>query len=169
MSQSRFQQAVIAELTRLKARIAELEAATKAPEPFVPLPRVQIDLLRHAAPLPSAEVVAAGQAMSDVVADARRGNVHQRSSMLGPTAPAPPVARGSGYAEAKPLRSPAGVAALDRIMDEQDRRDREDLLARSVQRAQLSKPLPPPKPKQLDTADLDAIMGDDKPAVRQAK
>ena len=159
-------------LSRVEVLVDKLIEALPAPKekPFVS-DFQKPDIFRNMAPPPSPETIAAGAAMADVVSDNRRsGSVHIPRSMAAPprTAMEPVQARGSGWQDQKALTPPPGLAHIDRMLLEQDRKDAADALAQATRRAQLAKPLPPPKPKKseakLDAADLNALMGSDKPA-----
>ena len=122
-------------------RIKELEdrlAALEPPKPFVPEPLIRPDLYRNMAPPPSAEMVAVGAVITEIVADNRKaGNVHARSSMLGPSGTESEIKRGSGWQDEKPLGPPPGIQIMDRMLDAADRRDAEDALGRAVRAARL--------------------------------
>jgi hypothetical protein len=67
--------------------------------------------------------------LRDVVNDSRRG-VSEASSMAKTPGAPPPVARPRPGNEPTPLRPPPGVALCDALMDEQDRKDRAELMER---------------------------------------
>ena len=122
----------MSELEDLKKRVAELEKATKAPEPFVPMPMPRRDLTEGACMPPSAmkAMVDAlpSSFFSDLRADARKPNPSQASSSPITSTPAAlPQRRGTGWVEPRPLEPPPGVAIADRLMDHQDKIDRAEL------------------------------------------
>jgi hypothetical protein len=65
--------------------------------------------------------------MANIVNDSRRGVPSPSSLAATPNAPQPePRPKGSGFVEPAPLRSPPGVAILDRMMDVEAARERAD-------------------------------------------
>ena len=122
-------------------KIKELEdrlAALEPPKPFVPEPLIRPDLYRNMAPPPSAEMVVVGAVITEIVADNRKaGNVHARSSMLGPARTETEIKRGTGGKTKNRLASVPGIQIMDRMLDAADRRDAEDALDRAVRAARL--------------------------------
>jgi hypothetical protein len=133
------------ELAALKARVAELEAKAKPPKPFMPEPYQRFD--------PTANISMPISAMREMVNAApdwviqgivrdnrapgnarvipdRRTEVHADRRSLG-----------TGWARQVPLSNPPGVAQADRLMEEQDRRDRHELVQREEarRRAELAR------------------------------
>jgi hypothetical protein len=123
------------EINALKARVAELERAAKPPEPFTPEPWQRFDPTAGMSMPPSALRAMADavpdSVMRDIVAHGTipdpsgAGASGQVTAVRGPSGVYPNT---SGWREATPLGPPPGVAACDRLMDEQDRRDRVELV-----------------------------------------
>jgi hypothetical protein len=77
--------------------------------------------------------------MASIVADQRRGVAAPSSLASNPNAPQPePRPKGSGWQDAAPLAPPPGIDILDRMMDQQDRRDKAALIDAEI-RKQLRK------------------------------
>jgi hypothetical protein len=134
------------EIAELKARVVELEAKAKPPEPFRPEPYQRFD--------PTARMSmprSALQEMVNVVPDpVLRGIVRDNQAPQGPSsAGAIPSSQqisnvrgaggGSGWAREVPLSPPPGVAQADRLMDVQDAKDRQDRIVQEAQRQALLK------------------------------
>jgi hypothetical protein len=123
------------QIETLTAKVAELEAKAKPPDPPKPFVRgpvgpttTELAMCRMGmSPQAMAEMVRAvpDALMRDIARDGRRTST---LSALGGEPPAKP--RGSGWRDAAPLTNPSGVAQADRLMDEQDRRDRVELAQR---------------------------------------
>jgi hypothetical protein len=127
------------EKTELEALVAklvaeELERRATPPAPFKS-DCVRPDPTANATMPASARaemvrVVAAGDLMRDLRGDARR------TTTLAPLGadPAPKPRDRSRWRNALPLSNPPGVAQCDRLMDEQARRDRIELIEREARR-----------------------------------
>jgi hypothetical protein len=67
--------------------------------------------------------------MADIVGDSRRGDIHARASVIPPPkatsqqSEATPQKPTHGWVDPVPLRSPPGLEHVDRLVDQQDRRD----------------------------------------------
>jgi hypothetical protein len=131
------------ELAALKARVAELEAKAN-PKPFTPPTYQRFD--------PTANISMPRSAMLDMVIpdDVMRGIVRDNRAPIGNAGVIPdrrtevhPSHRslGTGWARQVPLSNPPGTAQADRLMDEQDRRDRHELVQREEarRRAELAR------------------------------
>jgi hypothetical protein len=71
--------------------------------------------------------------MRDLMADARRG-ISSSASML-PPQPSKPVARGTGWIEPVPVKSPPGAepgGAIDRMVEADTARQRQEAIAKTV-------------------------------------
>jgi hypothetical protein len=121
------------ELAALKARIEELERKGKPPAPFKEEPYQRYDPTAGMTMPPSAlqAMIAAEPRgfMKRVVADnraptGRPGMIPEQPSNARGTNVA---GSGTGWAHDVPLSNPPGVAQADKLMDEQDRRDRAEL------------------------------------------
>ena len=80
--------------------------------------------------------------MAGLRADARKPNpVTTGSSPITstPSAQTQPAQRGTGWRDQIPLSSPPGVALADRLMDHQDKIDREELIERELKLARMGK------------------------------
>ena len=178
---SRCQQAILAELSRLidhdkilratvqelTERLTKVEEDAKPPEPFVHEPFQKPDIYRNMAPINHHAIEVGNEVLAGIREDAHKPSPLIPRSMAAPTsrtATEPVQARGSGWQDQKALTPPPGLRWVEQQLDAQDAQDRAEANERANRAANLSKPLPPPKPKQLDTADLDAIMSSDKPA-----
>ena len=122
------------DMAALKARVAELERANKPPEPFKPDPDWRpINPIDRVGMDPSVM-----RDLADAVPDHISRGIYQDSrAPKGPSsAGAIPSSqqvtnvRGTGWATPIPIRPPDGVNHADRLMDEQDRRDRAELAQR---------------------------------------
>ena len=124
------------ELAALKARVAELERATKPPEPFKPEPYQRYDPTANMS-MPRSTILEMAAAVPDRML---RDIVHDNRAPTGrpgviPSSQQPSNVRGSGgvpgmgtgWSHEISLGPPPGVAQADRLMDEQDRRDRAEL------------------------------------------
>jgi hypothetical protein len=123
------------DIAALRKRIEELEAKAKppeAPKPFTPAPYQRYDPTEGMCMPPSAlrAMIAAEPRgfMAGVIHDNRAPN----SPGMTPTSqssggPANVPGSGTGWGHSTPLGPPPGVAQADRLMDEQDRRDRAEL------------------------------------------
>jgi len=118
----------------LLARVAELERANKPPEPFKPDPDWRpINPIDRVGMDPSVM-----RDLADAVPDHISRGIYQDSrAPKGPSsAGAIPSSqqisnvRGTGWAREIPISNPPGVNYADRLMDEQDRRDRAELAQR---------------------------------------
>jgi hypothetical protein len=122
------------ELAELRARVAQLERAARpvpSPDPrsaprFDPTERMSMPastLREMAAAVPDRMVReiatdrAATRPVSAVEDDAPR-----------------PSRKGIGWVDPRPISPPPGINHADRLMDQQDRIDREELMARSAKR-----------------------------------
>ena len=95
-------------IAELERRIAELEGKPTA-KPAGPWQRFDpTEGMRMPA---SAEAAMAGVDVRGIVEDFRHG-VPQPSSLIGPR---PSAKRGTGWQEEAPLRSPSGIALIDRM------------------------------------------------------
>ena len=139
----------MSELDDLKKRVAELEKATKAPEPFVPMPMPRRDptegMSMDRATMRAMIDAVPESVMRDLRADARKPNpVTEASSSTvrsTPSALSQQQQRGTGWRDEIPLSSPPGVALADRLMDHQDELDRAELIERELKlaKAQMGK------------------------------
>ena len=68
--------------------------------------------------------------MRNIVNDFR-GGMPQSTSML-PDQPSKPVARGSGWVAERPLRPPDGIATIDRMVEADTQRQRQEAVAKTV-------------------------------------
>ena len=138
------------ELAELKARVAELEARTKPPEPpkpFVPQPYQRYDPTEGMCMPPSAlrAMVAAEPRgfMQGVVRDNRAptgpAGMIPRAQSTGGSGPANVAGSGTGWSATTPLSPPPGVAQADRLMDAQDQRDRAALIEREARFTAMEK------------------------------
>jgi hypothetical protein len=127
------------ELAKLKARVEELERAAKPPEPFKPQPYQRYDPTAGMSMPPSALRAMAqdpcNQVMRGVIQDrhaptGRPGMIPSGQQSSGGSANVP--GSGTGWAHETPIGPPPGVAQADRLMDEADRRDRAELIAREA-------------------------------------
>ena len=98
----------MSELEDLKKRVAELEKATKAPEPFVPMPMPRRDLT---------------EGMSMDRASMRRMAAVDTSGLH------------ADLRDEAPLGSPPGVELADRLMYHQHKLDRAELIERELKLA----------------------------------
>lgn len=75
--------------------------------------------------------------MAELRADARKPNpvTEASSSIVRGTPSAQPQKRGTGWAPERPLESPPGISLMDRMMDVQDAKDREELIERELKLA----------------------------------
>jgi hypothetical protein len=122
----------MSELDDLKKRVAELEKAAKPPEPFVPKPMPRRDLTEGASMDRASMLRMAAVDTSGLHEDLRAFQQQQRSQ----SSPVEPQRqRGSGWREPAPLQSPPGIALADRLMDHQDKIDREELIERELKLA----------------------------------
>jgi hypothetical protein len=68
--------------------------------------------------------------MADIVRDFR-GGMPQSTSMM-PDQPSKPVVRGSGWVGERPLRPPDGVGLIDRMVEADTQRQRQEAIAKTV-------------------------------------
>lgn len=127
----------MSELEDLKKRVAELEKATKAPEPFVPMPMPRRDLTEGMSMDRASMRRMAAVDTSGLHEDLRAFQQQQQRSQSSPAVPQ--RQRGSGWVEPRPLESPPGVAIADRLMDHQDKLDRAELIERELKLARMGK------------------------------
>jgi hypothetical protein len=118
------------EIAALRKRIEELERQAKPPEPYQP-PTRRYD--------PTANMSMPPSALQAMIAAEPRGFmnavVHDNHAPTGRPGMVPGVSSGgggvpgsgTGWAREIPLSNPPGVKQADRLMDEQDRRDRAEL------------------------------------------
>jgi hypothetical protein len=137
------------ELAALKARVAELEAKAKPPEPFKSAPYQKYDPTERMT-MPSSVVREMAAAvprgfMQDVVRDnrapsGRPGAIPTSGQPSNVRAPLPSPT--PGWATAPPLSNPPGTgpgSPADRIVDEFDRRDRAELVEREARLQAMEK------------------------------
>ena len=106
----------MSELEDLKKRVAELEKATKAPEPFVPMPMPRRDLTEG---MSMDRASMRRMAAVPTLRGYTRICVPFKSTYNDPNHPQQCLRqrqRGSGWVEPRPLESPPGVA-IDRSFD----------------------------------------------------
>ena len=129
------------ELAELKARVAELEAKAKPPEPakpFVPEPYQRYDPAANMCmPRSAMEAMVAAEPrgfMSGVVHDNRAptGRPGMIPSSQQPTSPRPSAGDGTGWGAATPIGPPPGLRYVDAQLDAQDARDRAELRERDA-------------------------------------
>ena len=129
------------ELAALRKRVEELEAKAKPAEekkPFTPAPYEPIDwTARMSMPRSAIEAMVAAEPkgfMKGVVDDNRaptgRPGMIPSTQQGGGSGPANVPGSGTGWAREIPLSNPPGVNYADKLMDEQDRRDRAELAQR---------------------------------------
>ncbi len=121
-------------IAALERRIAELEAQRNPPSTSAPLTQpthfAQLDRVASAA-MPRSVVREMAQAVSDreLREIVRAGNIGEPTSLAHSPSAAPtprhsqPNTR-NGWAPETPLSPPPGVAAIDRLMDAEDAKDR---------------------------------------------
>jgi hypothetical protein len=136
------------ELAQLKARVAELERATKPPAP------PDMKAYRRYDPTEGMSMPASAlREMVNAVGDAMISDIAMRDGR----APTGPSAQGvipssqplsnirtgsagrSGWAHEVPLGPPPGVNILDRIMDHEDAKDRAELVERHARMQAMQK------------------------------
>jgi hypothetical protein len=120
------------ELAALKARVAELEAKAKPPEPFVPAPYQRYDPTEGMCMPPSAlrEMLAAEPRgfMKGVIGDNRAPQGRPGAIPSSQTVSnAPPAGGGSGWVEPRPLSNPPGTNWVDAIVEADTARQRAEL------------------------------------------
>jgi hypothetical protein len=94
----------------------------------------QLDAKRNPTMAAMCEAVDA-KTMQAIVAENRGSGVAAPSSLAATPRQQEPK-RGTGFSEPAPLRSPPGVALLDRMMDVEDARDRADRVINDAMRKQ---------------------------------
>jgi hypothetical protein len=123
------------ELAALKARIEQLEEQAKPkpePKPFVPEPYQRYDPTAGMS-MPMSTVLemhnASGHVMGGVLHDNRAPTTPAMipQSVSGVSRVDPGRSSTPGHVDPRPLRPPEGVNYADKLMDEQDRRDRAEL------------------------------------------
>jgi hypothetical protein len=126
------------EIAALRKRVEELEAKAKPPEPFKPDPNWQRydPTAGMSMPRSALEAMIAAEPrgfMRGVVADSRAptspGTI-PRSGQPSNVREGNVPGSGTGWAHEVKLSNTPGVAQADRLMDEQDRRDRAELAQR---------------------------------------
>jgi len=140
------------ELAALKARVAELEAKAKPPEPakpFVPEPHQRYD--------PTANMCMPRSAMEAMIAAEPRGFmagvVHDNRAPTGrpgmiPSSEQPSrgsanvPGSGTGWGAATPLGPPPGIQWVDAQLDAQDAKDRAELIERNAKLKAMEKGKP---------------------------
>jgi hypothetical protein len=134
------------ELAALKARVAELEAKAKPPEPFTPEPFQRFDPTAGMS-MPRSTMLE----MARVVSDADMRDIARHGTIPGPSAAgasgqttkisSSPGLPGTtnGWRREIPLGPPPGVAACDAIMDAADARDRAELVEREARRLAMQR------------------------------
>jgi hypothetical protein len=128
------------ELAALKKKVEELEAKVSPPKStFVPMSDAEwIDHV-HQARERQANTWMPPDAIRDMIAAEPKGFMHDvalrdarapNSPAMIPSSQQRPAAEGAnrtGWRDATPIGPPPGVAQADKLMDEQDRRDRAEL------------------------------------------
>jgi hypothetical protein len=140
------------EIAALKARVEELERANKPPEPFKDDDWRPYDPTANMS-MPRSTMLEMANAVPDhlvrgIVSD--HYGAPQGPSAQGITPSSQPVSNvrpggGTGWQAPIPLGPPPGLAQADRLMDEQDRRDRAELIERDARLKAMQK-LAEPKP-----------------------
>ena len=137
----------MSELEDLKKRVAELEKATKPPEPFEPFVMPRYDPTEGMSmPKSAMQAMIDGvpeSVMQGIRADARKPNpVTQASSSTvksTPSAQQSQPQRKGGWVEPRPLESPPGLKYVDAQIDAQDAKDRAELIERELKLARMGK------------------------------
>jgi hypothetical protein len=137
------------ELAALKARVTELEAKAKPPEPFTPPPYQRFDPTANIS-MPMSTMVDMANAVPD---DVVRGIVRDNRAPTGRAGVIPtsqPLSNvrgrnvaggGTGWMKELTIRNPPGTNIADKLMDEQDRRDRHELIQREDARRRAERKL----------------------------
>jgi hypothetical protein len=127
------------EIAALKARITALEKAAAPPEPFTPEPLQRFDpTARMAMPESTlAAMIAAvpDHVMKDVIA---KGGIQPpsgagASGTISSVHQSPGLPGSTGWRPEVPFGPQPGINYIDRMLDEQDRRDRAELVERIAQ------------------------------------
>jgi hypothetical protein len=128
----------MSELDDLKKEIADLkqriDPPPRPPSTWQPHDYTQGMSMARSTMLEMMKVTPEGL-MKELRADALKPNPVTGSA---PQPQSQPVRRGSGWAKPIPVEPPPGVAILDKIMDEQDRLDRAELVLKFA-KAELGK------------------------------